>query len=84
MVCCQASTPAGSDLPECRTDAVAGDPALLFVALAGLELALDLFAVDRIAPLLAAGAAVEHQIGGDLIAVAVLAGRQEGELFGDD
>jgi hypothetical protein len=62
-VCCQASTPASSDVPECRADAVTGDPALLLIALARLELALDLFAVDRIAPLLVAGAGVEYQIG---------------------
>ena len=66
-------------LPERRTHAVAGHAALLLVALACLELAFDLFAVNGVAPLLAAGAAVEHEFWGDLIAVAVLAGGQEGE-----
>jgi hypothetical protein len=42
-------------------------------------LAFDLFAIDAVAPLLTAGPAVEHQIWGDLIALAVLAGRQEAE-----
>ena len=66
-------------LPERRTHAVAGHAALLLVALARLELAFDLLAVDRVAPLLAPWAAFEHEIGSDLIAVAVLAGGQEGE-----
>ena len=78
-VCCQASTPAGSDVPECRADAVAGDPALLLVALARLELAFDLFAVDGVAPLLPARAAVEHEIRRDLVTVAVFTGGQEGK-----
>ena len=68
---CLSSTPAGSDVPERRTEAVAGEAALLFVALAGLELAFNLFAVDGVVPLLAARAAVEHEFRGDLIAVAV-------------
>ena len=66
-------------LPERRTHAVAGHAALLFVALACLELAFDRFAVNGVAPLLAARAPVEHEFWGDLIAVAVLAGGQEGE-----
>ena len=66
-------------LPERRTQAVASQAALLFIALAGLELAFDLLAVDGIAPLLAARTAVEHELGGDLVAVGILAGRQEAE-----
>ena len=49
---------------------------MLFVALAGLELAFDLLAIEAVAPLLTASPAVEHWIRGDLIPVAVLAGRQ--------
>ena len=52
---------------------------MLLIALAGLELAFDLLAIEAVAPLLAASPAVEHQIGSDLIAVAVLAGRQKVE-----
>ena len=66
-------------LPERRTHAVAGHAALLLVALACLELAFDLFAVNGVAPLLAARAAVEHEIRGDLITIPVLTGGREGE-----
>ena len=48
---------------------------MLLIALAGLELAFDLLAIDAVAPLLAASPAAEHQIGSDLIAVAVIAPR---------
>ena len=52
---------------------------MLFVILTGLELAFDLLVIEAVAPLFAASPAVENQIGGDLITVAVLAGRQEAE-----
>ena len=50
---------------------------MLLVALAGLELAFNLLAIEAAAPLLTAGSTVENQLRGDLITVAVLAGRQE-------
>ena len=52
---------------------------MLLIALTGLELAFDLLAIEAVDPLLTAGPAVEHQIRGDLIAVAVLACRQKVE-----
>jgi hypothetical protein len=66
-------------LPECSPHAVAGNAALLLIALAGLELAFDLFAVNGVGPLFAAGAAVEHEIGSNLITTPVLTGAQECE-----
>lgn len=44
--------------------------------MAGLELAFNLLAIEAAASLLTAGSAVENQLRGDLITVAVLAGRQ--------
>jgi hypothetical protein len=51
----------------------------LLVTLARLELTLDFLAVDGIAPLLAARAAVQYEIRGDLVPVAILAGGKKGE-----
>ena len=70
---------ASPHFPERCTEAVAGQTALLLIALACLELAFDFFAVEGIAPLLATRPAVENQIRGDLIAIPILAGRHEGE-----
>ena len=59
--------------------AVADHAVLLFVALKRLELAFDFRAVDRVGPLLAARAAVENQLRGDLVAGAFLTGGQKDE-----
>lgn len=69
----------GSHLPERSPHAGADHGVLLFVALKRLELAFDFLAVDRVGPLLAARAAVENQLRGDLVAVAFLTGGQKDE-----
>ena len=69
----------GAHLPERSHHAGADHAVLLFVALKRLELAFDFRAVDRVGPLLAARAAVENQLRGDLVAVAFLTGGQKDE-----
>ena len=63
----QAPTPAASLkiqrlIPEVSAEVVAGQTALLFVALTGLELTFDSLAVDRVGPLLAALSPVEDKV----------------------
>ena len=75
----QAPTPAASLkiqhlIPEGSAEALAGQTALLFIALMGLELTFDCLAVDRVAPLLAALSPLEDKVWSDLMAVAVFAG----------